>query len=302
MPIAYREKKEVEKFDYKDVLSGGANRGYLYQWCFLAIDVHSKVVFLEHIHQNTIFQQVAKKKITDDPDDDQFAEEKLDESNRASRPQSTATWDAFKKFVERINNVRKWYHVKNGLPGKYKEIHPKLICHDNGSEFMGKFREEIQKMNKKDKQFYNETITPESRSHYNGVAERAIKTIRKYFYSIYNAYREQVPDASALDRRRNKQNPPQPKNWHVFQPDPGMYDWTLDIPEVLKRYNSSYHSVIRTTPIDALLERGISWKEIENRIWNYHYDPEHGRYRDVFHNLHLPGTYKAFDKTGRPNI
>ena len=69
---------------------------------------------------------------------------------------------------------------------------------------MGKFREEIQKMNKKDKQFYNETITPESRSHYNGVAERAIKTIRKYFYSIYNAYREQVPDASALDRRRNK--------------------------------------------------------------------------------------------------
>ena len=59
MPIAYREKKEVEKFDYKDVLSGGANRGYLYQWCFLAIDVHSKVVFLEHIHQNTIFQQVA---------------------------------------------------------------------------------------------------------------------------------------------------------------------------------------------------------------------------------------------------
>tara|TARA_B100002051_G_C16360538_1_gene450838 strand:- start:169 stop:642 length:474 start_codon:yes stop_codon:yes gene_type:complete len=157
-------------------------------------------------------------------------------------------------------------------------------------------------MNKKDKQFYNETITPESRSHYNGVAERAIKTIRKYFYSIYNAYREQVPDASALDRRRNKQNPPQPKNWHVFQPDPGMYDWTLDIPEVLKRYNSSYHSVIRTTPIDALLERGISWKEIENRIWNYHYDPQHGRYRDVFHNLHLPGTYKAFDKTGRPNI
>ena len=47
MPIAYREKKEVEKFDYKDVLSGGANRGYLYQWCFLVIDVHSKVVFLE---------------------------------------------------------------------------------------------------------------------------------------------------------------------------------------------------------------------------------------------------------------
>jgi hypothetical protein len=22
----------------------------------------------------------------------------------------------------------------------------------------------------------------------------------------------------------------------------------------------------------------------------------------TFHNLHLPGTYKAFDKTGRPNI
>jgi len=302
MPVAYREKDaKQENFNYKGALSGGSKAGFLYRWCFLVIDVHSKTVFLERIHQNGIsgsaFQEVTKKAISKDND-----QEDIDEADRASRPQSGATLRAFLSFVKRINEVRKWHHEQNKLDGPYQKIEPKLICHDNGSEFMGEFRETIQELNiKSSHKYYNETVTPESRSHYNGVAERAIKTIRKYFYSIYNAYREQVPDTAALDRRTfTRSNVPKPKvKWHVVQLDPGMYDWTLDIPEVLRRYNSSYHSVIRTTPINALLQRGITWKEIENRIWNYHYDPEHGRYRDVSHNLHLPGTYKAFDKNGK---
>ena len=80
-----------------------------------------------------------------------------------------------------------------------------------------------------------------------------------------------------------------PAGWHAPTQDAEHHDRVLDIPEVLRRYNSAYQTSIRVRPIDAVLRNKITWKELNKRIYDNAFDPKTGTYREVQQNLRLPG-------------
>lgn len=76
-----------------------------------------------------------------------------------------------------------------------------------------------------------------------------------------------------------------PTPWHVGNQSSELYDWVLDIPEVLRRVNTRYETNIKTQPINGLLQIDVTHKELHDRI----VATAKRKYRDVKHNVRLPG-------------
>jgi hypothetical protein len=135
---------------------------------------------------------------------------------------------------------------------------------------------------------YEELTTPLSRSHYNA-SERYVKTARRYFYAINQAYQsllkeEEGSQQAAIGRESTKV--PEAWDWHVATQSPKNYDWTLDCDEVSLRINSSRHSVTKATPLDTGLEQnGMTFELAYERIVKA---GKH-RFRDAEVDLRLPG-------------
>ena len=269
-----------------------------YRWAFVCVDALTKVAWIypvEQLPNREAMQGTGQGRLKD-----------------THSPQATQTMDSFQKFVHRINRTREQYwatqmddweakveskylqnleqsEVKDSLVGgaqpleKPKELKPVLITHDNGAEFGGTKQEggwqpNIRELRERYQgKYYKETITPVGRSQYNSIAERFIRTIRRYFHTRYQQHQQNKNKNKDLikrniDRRRvNKENLD--------------YDWVADIDNVMIMYNSAYHSTIKTRPIDALLERGVTHAEIARRI---RAGAKH-RYRDAVTDKNLPG-------------
>jgi len=294
MPACEHYDDDVVKLSAEDILSAGAKKPIrkktTYRWLFLCVDAHSKLVWVKEIFQKDSLS-------AGDLSGGYIGQYDDNAGSPSSRPQSDATFKAFTEFVNLVNNVRLQHHVrKKGNKRGFREILPKLVVHDNGSEFKREWIQGMEKLKKKHAGYFSETVTPHGRSQYNSMAERHIKTIRRYFYSIHNSFVEQV-------FKRDGQNPDNVKarplkNWHTAEQKgtaavskSDVYDWVLDIPEVLKRYNTGYHTTIKARPIDVLLERTneSAHDKIEKRIYDNAYDPNRGRYRDVILEKRLPG-------------
>ena len=302
--------------------------GKQFRWVFLAVDGFSKFIWLKEISQEgNLFIN--------------------DETQQSQRPQSRQTFIAFQEFVQEANNRRRAFHNELTPQTPYKFMHPKLIVHDQGSEFaldwvkgmkylknrynvtiaenqydhVQVFNEELTyKSNserKKGYEYYRETVTPQGRSQFNSMSERHVKTIRRLFYSMHNSYVEQIHkrdydqvvviERAMLRKSPNRNSEVQIERqntnatqalvgWHtdkqrsrVENINDDAYDWVLDIPEVIDRYNSSWHSAIRERPIDVLLSNNVTNATVANRIWNRAYDPTVGIYRDHRTDMRLPG-------------
>ena len=310
---------------------GGAGDPRGFKWLFVVVDAYTKVIWVKEIFQrdkNNDDDGTRRQRPTPPKDEDDFGN---DNDLPADRPQSQRTIEALMEFIKNVNLVRQHRGLDNDpearrmdLEGNGIRLHPRLIVHDFGSEFKGEFQRVMNEkrgtfnttVEQRREQglpddlptgFYFETTTPGSRSHYNSMAERSVRTIRRYFYAMYNAYRRFLEPQPG--EAREKQRPP---NWPVPQQELDIteYDWVLDIPEVLRRYNSAYHTVIKARPIDVLLERTVrmtvlnrNFRRGDQDISRYSVQDVRvkdvagsniqrvadKRFRDVAHNLRLPG-------------
>jgi hypothetical protein len=261
--------------------------GKEYSWVFLAVDYLSKTVMVVPIHLSTQLSNTKGTLDKDiDVDDDDEQNEKADDYDTSKRPSSEQTFLALRRFIKDINTTR-----KADAPASYAkhggDIHPRVCVHDNGSEYAGTFRAGMKKLRSKHPRYYEELTTPLSRSHYNA-AERYVKTTRKYFYAINQAYQSLLRDAgpkqTAIGRESTKV--PVEWEWHVKNQSPKNYDWTVDCDEVSLRINSSRHSITRATPVDTSLEQnGMSFELAYERIVK----AGTRRFRGVEVDLRLPG-------------
>ena len=270
-----------------------------FRWLFVAVDLTSKFVWVKEMaqidHLDVVGKTTAVPRSSDstsassrrsltgsndgenDDDDDEEQDQDQGERNPRKRPQSEATYNAMKTFIKRANEIRQ--QAKPSLP----YLLPKKICHDNGKEFEGVFKEKMEKLRGKYPGYFKESITSNSRSQHNAPGERAVQTVRKYFYALYNSFQ----------RRPNPNEWPtnklQLENWQRGR----SYDWILDIPLVLKRVNTAYHTTIRCTPMQALTQQ-VSTALVKERIKN----ADHKRMEGLRHELPLPG----FSPSSPPEI
>ena len=192
-----------------NVDKGGNITQTQYRWAFVCVDALTKVAWIYPIEQL--------------PNREAMQGTGQERTKGAHSPQATQTMDGFQKFVHRINRTREQYwatqmdkweaeveskylqnleqsEVKDSLVGgaqpleKPKELKPVLITHDNGAEFGGTKQEGGWQPNIRDLRekyqgkYYKETITPIGRSQYNSIAERFIRTIRRYFHTRYQQH------------------------------------------------------------------------------------------------------------------
>jgi hypothetical protein len=259
--------------------------GKEYLWVFIAVDYVSKAVMVVPIHLSTQLSNT-KAALNRDVDlDDDEQKEKADDYDTAKRPSSEQTFRALRRFVRDINTTR-----ATSAPTSYEkhrgDIHPRVCVHDNGSEYMGAFRAGMKKLREKHPRYYEELTTPLSRSHYNA-SERYVKTARRYFYAVSQAYQSLLRDAGPNQTAIGRESKTVPKqwDWHVARQSPKNYDWTVDCDEVSDRINSSRHSIIRATPEDTILEQnGMTFKLAYERIVKA---GKH-RFRDAEVNLRPP--------------
>jgi hypothetical protein len=224
--------------------------GTEYSWCFIAVDYVTKVVNLAPVHSSTQLsttKAALDKGINIDLDDEQ--KERGDDFDNSKRPSSEQTFRALRRFVRDVNTAR-----AADAPASYEahggDIHPRVIVHDRGSEYFGAFKPGMEKLREKHPRFYEEISTPLSRSHYNA-SERYVKTARRYFSAINQAYQALLKEAGPKQTALGRENTTVPKefDWHTTKQSPKLYDWTLDCNEVSFRINSSRHSPIRARPI-----------------------------------------------------
>ena len=197
--------------------------------------------------------QVATMRITEEESEEQFDPKR--------RPASDQTYRYFLEFIRRINKTRKHHDPKR------QDVFPRLVVSDRGSEFMGPWVEGLNELKNKYKKtktngedtypYFNYTKTPLGRSQYNSLAESAVGICRRAFYRINRSYQEQ------LEKRTGTRKRWVPGDWHTDTQSVDLYDWTRDCDEVMRRLNSRYHSTIKTTPINALLEMGITRKQVK---------------------------------------
>ena len=251
--------------------------GAEYSWCFVMVDALTKMIFVKPLQLQTKLSTTTKKrqKITEDESEEQFIPK--------NRPASDQTYKFFLEFIKRINKTRKHHDPTR------RDVFPRLVVSDRGSEFMGPWTKGLNELKNKYKKtktngedtfpYFNYTKTPLGRSQYNSLAESAVGICRRAFYRINRSYQEQ------LEKRTGKKKRWVPEDWHVDTQSVDLYDWTQDCDEVMRRLNSRYHSTTKTTPISALLEIGISHKQVKQNI----VEVAEKRYKDVKHNLNLPG-------------
>ena len=234
-------------------------------WCMVIVDGLTRMIYLAPMYLNTSLTIKTKEKAQMD---DVF--EGFDPSKR---PSSDQALKHLKEMVKKINKTRKHYADKN--KNTYKgDLHPRLVTTDFGSEFLGVFTEGINKLKEKYKRvkngktkypFYNLTRVV-GRSNHNALAENSVRHVRRYFYTINTAYQNAMKNWKKENegKRLPKQWVPTP--WHVGNQSTELYDWVLDIPEVLRRVNTRYETNIKTQPIKALLQIDVKYKELRDRI------------------------------------
>mmetsp|Transcript_5417 Transcript_5417/g.17064 ORF Transcript_5417/g.17064 Transcript_5417/m.17064 type:complete len:149 (-) Transcript_5417:1-447(-) len=136
----------------------------------------------------------AKQQNDDDDADNVGGHEK----NEAKRPQSDQTYRAFKQMVKVANELRREHTQRTGK--QLKTVLPLTVVHDNGREFMGHFAAGLERLRRRSPGYFNESITSNSRSRHNAIGERAVLTLRRYLYSIRNAF-ERCDDWSKWHNR-----------------------------------------------------------------------------------------------------
>ena len=102
-------------------------------------------------------------------------------------------------------------------------------------------------------------------------------------YGIQRAFQEQVINAKKQGKKVGKIY--KPEDWHTSNNTSAAYDWVKDCDLCMQRHNSSIKTAIKTSPIAALLEIGVTHKEIANRIKT----AANKRFKDVKFNERLPG-------------
>jgi len=223
-----------------------------YRWLFVAVDGFTKFCFVAPIAQRGSGPQAVEPKRPED------------------RPQSDQTFEAFQSFLARANGAR---HTRS-LP----EVHPTIITHDAGSEFKGDFAAGLQALRAQHDGKYREKVTPGGRSQFNSPAKRQVKTIRRYLFAKRNAFEHAVVNrgAGAGDNADKQQRRLKEQGY--------AYDWILDLPEIMRRYNTAYHSTIKCKPLEALLEI-LSPAIVSERI----HKAAKKRFEGVRHEIRLPG-------------
>ena len=243
-----------------------APRGHVaYRWLFVCVDGFSKYCYIAPIHQKGGLQaSVAAPRKSD---------ESVDPARPEERPQSEQTFEEFRRFLEKANELRR----DHGL----SEIHPSVVVRDNGSEFRGAFTGGMRALREQHVDKYKEKTTPNSRSQFNSPAERQVKTIRTYFVALRNAFEKSVAEGGeggVIGTTATTQQQTRLKERGF------PYDWVLDVPEVLRRYNTAHHTTIRCKPLEALLEI-VPPTTIKERI----HAVAKKRFEGVRHEMRLPG-------------
>jgi len=237
----------------------------IFSWAFICVDSLTRMVYIAPTHLQTALSQSLK----------QSAEQAIEgEYEPGKRPSSEQTFRHFKEFMRRINMTRREHAKRTGNvhPGN---VRPRVIQCDYGSEFKGSFqkglaklREENSKMVKGTRQYpYYNLSRKAGRSNANAHAELMVKHSRKYFFSLNRAYQEHVEKYKEI----NKKNPSKswnPPGWHTTTlQSSDLYNWLLDINEILRRINSRFETTIRCAPIEALLQLdGNTHKVVLDRI------------------------------------
>jgi len=237
----------------------------IYSWAFICVDSLTRMVYIAPTHLQTALSLSTK----------QSAEQEVEgEYEPGKRPSSEQTFRHFKEFMKRIDFTRKEYAKRSGTvyPGNVK---PRVIQCDYGSEFKGSFqtglaklRDENSKIVKGTRQYpYFNLSRKVGRSNANAHAELMVRHSRKYFFSLNRAYQEHVEEYKKI----NKKNPPKhwnPPDWHTTTlQSSDLYNWLLDVNEVLRRINSRYETTIRCCPIEALLQlNGNTYQVVLDRI------------------------------------
>jgi len=243
------------------------HNGKQYSWVFVAIDCLTRITFIEALHLNTQLSTTLKTKQSTDDDDD------------SKRPASSQVWKHFLDFLNKVNATREEHAQRTG--SAFKEIHPRLVVSDRGSE-NSLFQTRLKELAEKHKGFYRYSAVPFSRSNYNSMAEIAVKIVRRYFYTVNRAFQEHLEMAKKQGKVGKTFKPP---DWHTSQ-STRLYDWVRDIELVQERLNSRYDTTIKCSPIEALLElNGNTHKIVAGRIKKRR-DKE---WAGVEHNLRLPG-------------
>ena len=240
-----------------------------YSWLLLIVDALTKMVYIKPLHLSTQLSTTQKRRdVTDDADD-------------SKRPASGQVIRAYMDFLRRINKTRKHYAEKTN--NKYSgDIHPILTVSDRGSENSG-LAAALKKLKEKNPKYYNLTQTPYGRSRYNSIAESHVRIIRRIMYGIQRAFQEQVINAKKQGKKVGKIY--KPEDWHTSNNTSAAYDWVKDCDLCMQRHNSSIKTAIKTSPIAALLEIGVTHKEVANRIKT----AANKRFKDVKFNERLPG-------------
>jgi len=237
----------------------------VYSWAFICVDSLTRMVYIAPTHLQTALSLSTK----------QSAEQEVEGGYEpGKRPSSEQTFRHFKEFMKRIDLTRREYAKRSGTvyPGNVK---PRVIQCDYGSEFKGSFqtglarlRDKNSKMVKGIRQYpYYNLSRKVGRSNANAHAELMVRHSRKYFFSLNRAYQEHVKKY----KETNQKNPPKrwsPPDWHTTTlQSSDLYNWLLDVNEVLRRINSRYETTIRCCPIEALLQLdGNTYKVVLDRI------------------------------------
>ncbi len=236
-----------------------------YSWAFICVDSLTRMCYIAPTHLQTALSLSTK----------QSAEQEVEgEYEPGKRPSSEQTFRHFKEFMRRIDMLRKEHSKRTGTtyPG---DIRPNVVQCDYGAEFKGTFqkglaklRDEHSKLVKGKRVYPHYNISRKAgRSNANATAELMVRHARKYFFSINRSYQ----DAVIGYQKEHKKNPPKkwsPPAWHTKELQRSdLYNWLLDIEEVLRRINSRYETTIKCTPIEALLElNGNTHKVVLDRI------------------------------------
>jgi len=221
-----------------------------YSWVLLIIDCLTRMIYIKEMHLSDQLSTTVKDKNADDDDDP------------SKRTASKQVWKHFQDFVRKINETRKHYAQKTGK--QYSgDVHPRVITTDRGAE-NSLFGSKLKELSETHKSFYKYSPVPFSRSNHNAMAELHVKISRRYFYKLQLSFQEHVLQARKDGVKVGKLF--KPKNWHVSNNTKAAYDWVKDIELINNRLNSRFETTIRSTPIEALLEIGITHKVVLDRI------------------------------------